>query len=87
MKSFRELYDLIKSHIKEIPYEGAFIDYNAIVEDTVQIQKNAYNEALDDAAHAVRLSLNGSNTPYIEHSCKEGRTWTVNENSILKLKK
>jgi len=51
-----------------------------------EVQKDSWNEAIIEAANSVRLSLNGSNTPYGEHDCKQG-CWTVNKGFILELLK
>lgn len=48
--------------------------------------KQQWNEAIKLAAESVRLSLNGTNTPYGEHNCKQG-DWTVNKGFILELLK
>jgi len=55
------------------------IDY----EDCLVAMKEACRQSVKRAAENARLSVNGSNTPYGEHSSARCGSWTVSKQSIL----
>lgn len=75
-------------HLAIMPHKGYNFSasYDAMERAFEEYGKQQWNEAIKLAAESVRLSLNGTNTPYGEHNCKQG-DWTVNKGFILELLK
>lgn len=70
--------NIIKAKKRSHVYTASQVNYLI-----VEFAKLHVITALEVASEKSRLSLNGSNVPYGEHTSEKCGTWTINKESIL----